>query len=111
MAKRLATDRVLLGVAVILFGAGLLMLWSASQPFSESGARVNGEEQQLRRYDERLEFENRNCLLHLVRRDFSFLAADWRHEADPAFDGRLLAQMAILLEFLPVFLHGVKSDG
>jgi cell division protein FtsW len=43
MAKRLATDRVLLGVAVILFGAGLLMLWSASQPFSESGARVNGE--------------------------------------------------------------------
>jgi cell division protein FtsW len=42
MAKRLATDRVLLGVAVILFGAGLLMLWSASQPFSESGARVNG---------------------------------------------------------------------
>jgi cell division protein FtsW len=43
MAKRLATDRVLLGVAVILFGAGLLMLWSASQPFSESGGRVNGE--------------------------------------------------------------------
>lgn len=43
MAKRLATDRVLLGVAVILFGAGLLMLWSASQPFSETGARVNGE--------------------------------------------------------------------
>jgi cell division protein FtsW len=43
MAKRLATDRVLLGTAVILFGAGLLMLWSASQPFSESGARVNGE--------------------------------------------------------------------
>jgi len=43
MAKRLATDRVLLGVAVILFGAGLLMLWSASSPFSESGARVNGE--------------------------------------------------------------------
>jgi len=43
MAKRLATDRVLLGVAVILFGAGLLMLWSASQPFSEAGSRVNGE--------------------------------------------------------------------
>lgn len=43
MAKRLATDRVLLWVAVILFGTGLLMLWSASQPFSESGARVNGE--------------------------------------------------------------------
>ena len=37
MAKRLATDRVLLGVAVILFGAGLLMLWSASQPFSDGG--------------------------------------------------------------------------
>ncbi|MEO8499567.1 MAG: putative lipid II flippase FtsW [Vicinamibacteria bacterium] len=43
MAKRLATDRLLMGVAVILFGTGLLMLWSASQPFSESGARVNGE--------------------------------------------------------------------
>jgi cell division protein FtsW len=43
MAKRLATDRVLLGVAVILFGAGLLMLWSASQPFSEAGGRINGE--------------------------------------------------------------------
>lgn len=43
MAKRLTTDRVLLGVAVILFGAGLLMLWSASQPFSETGARVSGE--------------------------------------------------------------------
>src|SRR6185436_5400034 len=43
MAKRLATDRVLLGVAVILFGTGLLMLWSASQPFSETGARVSGE--------------------------------------------------------------------
>ena len=42
MAKRLATDRVLLGVAVLLFGAGLLMLWSASQPFSD-GARVSGE--------------------------------------------------------------------
>lgn len=43
MAKRLATDRVLLGAAVILFGTGLLMLWSASQPFSDVGARVNGE--------------------------------------------------------------------
>lgn len=43
MAKRLATDRVLLGIAVILFGAGLLMLWSASQPFSQSGSRVSGE--------------------------------------------------------------------
>jgi cell division protein FtsW len=43
MAKRLATDRVLLGVSVVLFGAGLLMLWSASQPFSEGGARVSGE--------------------------------------------------------------------
>ena len=43
MAKRLATDRVLLGVAVILFGAGLLMLWSASQPFSDANSRVNGE--------------------------------------------------------------------
>lgn len=41
MAKRLATDRVLLGVSVILFGTGLLMLWSASQPFSQ-GSRVNG---------------------------------------------------------------------
>ena len=43
MAKRLAVDRMLLGVSVVLFGTGLLMLWSASQPFSESGARVNGE--------------------------------------------------------------------
>ncbi len=43
MAKRLATDRVLLGVSVVLFGAGLLMLWSASQPFSENGGRVSGE--------------------------------------------------------------------
>ena len=43
MAKRLAIDRWLLGVSVILFGTGLLMLWSASQPFSESGARVNGQ--------------------------------------------------------------------
>ena len=43
MAKRLTTDRVLLGVSVLLFGTGLLMLWSASQPFSETGARVSGE--------------------------------------------------------------------
>jgi cell division protein FtsW len=43
MAKRLAIDRVLLGVAVTLFGAGLLMLWSASQPFSETGGRISGE--------------------------------------------------------------------
>jgi cell division protein FtsW len=43
MAKRLATDRVLLGVSVILFGAGLLMLWSASQPLSENGGRLSGE--------------------------------------------------------------------
>ena len=43
MAKRLATDRVLLGVSVVLFGTGLLMLWSGSQPFSESGGRVHGE--------------------------------------------------------------------
>ncbi len=42
MAKKLATDRVLLGAAAILFGTGLLMLWSASQPFSE-GSRVSGE--------------------------------------------------------------------
>lgn len=47
MAKRLATDRVLLGVAVILFGAGLLMLWSASQPFP-AGGRVSGEAIMLR---------------------------------------------------------------
>ena len=41
MAKRLATDRVLLGISVVLFGAGLLMLWSASQPFSD-GTGVSG---------------------------------------------------------------------
>ena len=34
MAKRLATDRILLGVTLVLFGTGLLMLWSASQPLS-----------------------------------------------------------------------------
>jgi len=43
VAKRLATDRVLMGVAVILFGAGILMLWSASQPFSDGNGRVSGE--------------------------------------------------------------------
>lgn len=43
MAKKLATDRVLLGVSVALFGTGLLMLWSASQPLAESGARASGE--------------------------------------------------------------------
>lgn len=42
MAKRLATDRLLLGISVVLFGGGLLMLWSASQPFSE-GVKVSGE--------------------------------------------------------------------
>lgn len=48
MAKRLATDRVLLGIAVVLFGAGLLMLWSASQPFSGAGSRVTGDAIMLR---------------------------------------------------------------
>jgi putative selenate reductase len=69
-------------------------------------ARVGGELQRLRRYPDYLDFENRNCLLRLRLHDFSFLAAEWRHEADPAFDGRLLAQMAMLLEFLPPFLQG-----
>ena len=73
-------------------------------------ARVNNELQQLRRYPDRLDFENRNCLLRLKLDDYSYLAADWRHEADPAFDGRLLAEMAILLEFLPLFLHGDSHD-
>jgi putative selenate reductase len=73
-------------------------------------ARVRGEGQQLRQYPERLEFENRNCLLQLGCGDLSFLAADWRHEADPAFDGKLLAQMIAFLEFLPLFLHGEKTD-
>lgn len=73
-------------------------------------ARANGELQHLRLFPDRLDFENANCLLRLKRDDFSFLAADWRHEADPAFDGRLLAQMAILLEFLPPFLHGDDPD-
>lgn len=43
MAKRLATDRYLLGVIVALSAAGLLMLWSATTPFSAVGSRVNGE--------------------------------------------------------------------
>ncbi len=73
-------------------------------------ARVGGEAQRLRRSPDRLEFENGNCLLKLQRADFSFLAADWRREADPVFDGRLLAHMAALLEFLPPFLHGDKTD-
>ena len=73
-------------------------------------ARKNGEGQQLRQYADRLEFENRNCLLKLRSNDFSFQAADWRLVADPVFDGRLLAQMLVLLEFLPLFLHGDKTD-
>jgi putative selenate reductase len=72
-------------------------------------ARVNNELHKLFRYPDHLDFENRNCLLRL-QPDYSYLAADWRHEADPAFDGRLLAQMAILLEFLPPFLHGDTHD-
>jgi cell division protein FtsW len=43
MAKRLATDRILLGVTLVLFGTGLLMLWSASQPLSAATGRVSGE--------------------------------------------------------------------
>ncbi len=43
MAKRLAVDRVLLGVSVVLFGVGLLMLWSASQPFGDGIGPVSGE--------------------------------------------------------------------
>lgn len=42
MSKRLSTDRVFLGVSMVLLSAGLLVLWSASQPFSEAGGRVNG---------------------------------------------------------------------
>ncbi|MEO5761520.1 MAG: putative lipid II flippase FtsW [Vicinamibacteria bacterium] len=47
MAKRLATDRVLLGTTIALFGTGLLMLWSASQALAEGG-RVSGEAVMLR---------------------------------------------------------------
>jgi cell division protein FtsW len=43
MAKRLATDRILLGATIVLFGVGVLMLWSASQPFAGGAARVSGE--------------------------------------------------------------------
>ncbi|MCU0237429.1 MAG: FAD-dependent oxidoreductase [Acidobacteria bacterium] len=85
------------------------------KPLGPTGARVlqaraGGELQHLRLYPDRLDFENDNCLLRLKRDDFSYLAADWRREADPAFDGRLLAQMAVLLEFLPPFLHGDDPD-
>jgi putative selenate reductase len=85
------------------------------KPAGPTGARVlqartNGELQHLRFFPDRMDFENDNCLLRLKRDDFSYLAADWRREADPAFDGRLLAQMAILLEFLPPFLHGDNPD-
>jgi putative selenate reductase len=73
-------------------------------------ARANGEGQQLRQYPDRLEFENCNCLMKLGRDDFSFQAAEWRLVADPVFDGELLAGMAVLLEFLPLFLHGDKTD-
>jgi len=73
-------------------------------------ARRGGEGQQLRQYPDRLEFENRNCLLKLRREDFSFLAADWRLVADPVFDGEMLARMFVLLEFLPLFLQGDKTD-
>jgi len=73
-------------------------------------ARAGGELQQLRRYRDHLDFENRNCLLRMRLSDFSYLAADWRREADPAFDGQLLAQMAVLLEFLPPFLQGDARD-
>lgn len=73
-------------------------------------ARAAGELQHLRLYPDRLDFENRNCLLRLRIEDFSYLAAEWRREADPAFDGRLLAQMAVLVEFLPPFLHGDDPD-
>ena len=73
-------------------------------------ARAAGELQHLRLYPDRLDFENRNCLLRLRSEDFSYLAAEWRREADPAFDGRLLAQMAVLVEFLPHFLHGDDPD-
>lgn len=73
-------------------------------------ARSGGQGQQLRQYPDRWEFENRNCLLKLRREDFSFQAAEWRLVADPVFDGELLAQMVALLEFLPPFLHGDKTD-
>jgi hypothetical protein len=73
-------------------------------------ARSNGEDQQLRQYPDRLEFDNRNCLLKLRRKDFSFQAADWRLVADPVFNGKLLACMVVFLEFLPLFLQGDETD-
>ena len=72
--------------------------------------RVAGEPLQLRQYPDMLEFENANCQLKLQRGDLSFRGADWRKKADPVFDGELLARMAVLLESLPPFLHGDKSD-
>jgi len=73
-------------------------------------ARVRGEALQMRQFPDLLEFENRNCLLKLQRGDLSFRSADWRKKADPVFDGEFLARMAVLLEFLPPFLHGDKTD-
>jgi putative selenate reductase len=73
-------------------------------------ARVGGEPLQMRQFPDLLEFENRNCQLRLQRGDLSFRGADWRRKADPVFDGVLLAQMAVLLECLPPFLHGDKTD-
>jgi putative selenate reductase len=69
-------------------------------------ARRNGELQQLRQYADRVEFENRNCLLKLQRGSLNFQGAEWRQETDPVFDGQLLAQMAVLVEFVPEFLQG-----
>ncbi|HEX7503074.1 MAG TPA: FAD-dependent oxidoreductase, partial [Acidobacteriota bacterium] len=73
-------------------------------------ARVAGEPLQMRQFPDLLEFENRNCQLKLQRGDLSFRGADWRRKADPVFDGELLARMAVLLEYLPPFLHGDKTD-
>jgi putative selenate reductase len=73
-------------------------------------ARVAGEPLQMRQFPDLLEFENRNCQLKLQRGDLSFRGADWRRKADPVFDGVLLARMAVLLEHLPPFLHGDKTD-
>jgi putative selenate reductase len=73
-------------------------------------ARIGGEPMQLRQFPDLLEFENRNCQLKLQRGNLSFRGADWRKKADPVFDGELLARMVVLLEFLPPFLHGGKTD-
>lgn len=73
-------------------------------------ARVAGEALQMRQFPDMLEFENRNCQLKLQRGDLSFRGADWRRKADPVFDGVLLAHMAVLLEYLPPFLHGDRTD-